>query len=72
MRLRGGHDATALLPHALDAGVAYVPGAAFATDDRSRDFARLSFATLSPDRLVLAVDRLATVVRARAPQAAVA
>lgn len=60
-----GRGTADLLPTALDHGVAFVPGAAFAVAgatpgspiDRSL---RLSFATGSPDELGEAVDRLAT------------
>ena len=58
-----GIDTSALLPAALDAGVAYVPGAAFAVNRDLHDHLRLSFATASPDELGSAVRRLATVVR---------
>ena len=45
-----GVDTAALLHDALDEGVAFVPGAAFATDDSCADRARLSFASLAPTR----------------------
>ena len=63
-------DATALLPRALDAGMAFVPGPAFAahsdaTTTRTaahRSSLRLSFATASPADLDEAARRLASVL----------
>ncbi|WP_076477443.1 aminotransferase-like domain-containing protein [Williamsia sterculiae] len=57
-----GLDTAILLDHAVRAGVAFVPGAAFAVDAGLGDRLRLSFATLSPDQLTEAVRRLATAV----------
>lgn len=58
-----GVDTGRLLARAVEAGVAFVPGAAFAaTPDaaaRLRDRVRLSFATLEPERLDEAAARLA-------------
>jgi 2-aminoadipate transaminase len=59
----GGGDAEALLRGAVDAGVAFVPGSAFAVDGRGHlDRIRLSFATLTPDDLDEAARRLAKVL----------
>lgn len=63
-RLRDGTDTAALLPAAVAAGVAFVPGTAFAVEDDHRHGLRLTFATADPETLVEAVDRLA---RALAP-----
>jgi hypothetical protein len=52
-------DADALLRVALDEGVAFVPGSAFAIDRPGRSALRLSFATASPAELEEAIDRLA-------------
>lgn len=63
-----GTNTAALLPRAIGAGVAFVPGSAFSTRDAGEDgpgdetAMRLTFATLSPDRLREAVHRLASVV----------
>jgi 2-aminoadipate transaminase len=57
-----GRDTAALLPEAVAAGVAYVPGPAFAVTERHEDRLRLSFATPSPDEIVEGVRRLATVL----------
>ncbi|WP_188830218.1 aminotransferase-like domain-containing protein [Nocardia camponoti] len=54
-----GTDTTALLPTALDAGVAYVPGAAFAVADAYRNSARMCFTTGDEATLTEAVRRLA-------------
>jgi 2-aminoadipate transaminase len=51
-------DAARLLPAALAAGVAYVPGEAFARADPPRDHLRLCFATLDDGDLRTAADRL--------------
>lgn len=57
-------DTADLLPRAVEAGVAYVPGAAFSVADPHRSSLRMSFATGRPDELVEAVDRLAGVLGA--------
>lgn len=53
-----GVDTTAALPVAVEHGVAYVPGAAFEVDVAVSDTIRLSYATLTPEELVDAADRL--------------
>jgi 2-aminoadipate transaminase len=58
-----GADTAALLPRALDHGVAFVPGAAFGVDDLHRRWMRLSYATAAPDRLDQAVERLVGAIR---------
>ncbi|MCP4084220.1 MAG: PLP-dependent aminotransferase family protein [Actinomycetia bacterium] len=55
-------DTTDLLSVALDQGVAFVPGDAFAVETPARDQIRLSFATEAPDRLIEATSRLAAAV----------
>lgn len=55
-------DTTALLPKSVEHGVAYVPGAAFADDERRAHAMRLSFATCSPVDLHTAVTRLAAAI----------
>lgn len=55
-----GVDTTALLPRAVDAGVAFVPGSAFAVEAGAHaDALRLSFATVGPAGLDEGVRRLA-------------
>lgn len=53
-----GTDTTALLPRALEEGVAYVPGNAFAVGGGYRNSMRMCFTTSAPDVLQTAVDRL--------------
>jgi len=64
VRLPAGCDAMALLPKAVEAGVAYVPGAAFYADHPDTRTLRLSFVTLSPADIADAVQRLGSVVKA--------
>jgi 2-aminoadipate transaminase len=52
-------DTQALLPRALEQGMAYVPGPAFAVDGDHRHALRLSFVTTTPDQLLEGVRRLA-------------
>lgn len=54
-----GTDTELLLPGALAAGVAYVPGSAFAVDGGYRHSMRLCFTTSDAATLTAAVDRLA-------------
>ena len=60
LRLPDGLDAMALLPRAVEAGVAYVPGAPFYAHDRDACTLRLSFVTLSADDIA---DGIATLGR---------
>ena len=55
-------DATALLPKAVDAGVAYVPGAPFFAGGGHAHTLRLSFVTVAPDRITAGVAALAGVL----------
>jgi 2-aminoadipate transaminase len=55
-------DSAALLPLAVEAGTAFVPGRAFAVDRDLTGGLRLSFATADESGLVTAVDRLAGAV----------
>ncbi|WP_278265070.1 PLP-dependent aminotransferase family protein [Nocardia sp. AG03] len=58
-----GTDTTALLPAALEAGVAYVPGAAFAVSDAYRSALRMCFTTTDEPTLTTAITRLAAAAR---------
>lgn len=51
IRLPEGLDAMALLPTAVEANIAYVPGAAFYAQNPDPRTLRLSFVTLTPDRI---------------------
>lgn len=57
-----GIDTTDLLGVALSHDVAFVPGAAFSVSSDLAEYARLSFATLSPDSLREAVHRLSAAI----------
>ena len=64
VRLPAGLDATALLPEAVHAGVAYVPGAAFFAEAPDARTLRLSFVTASVEQIDRGIAALAAVVRA--------
>ena len=55
-------DAAALLPKAVDAGVAYVPGAAFFAGDARANTLCLSFVTVAPARIEQGVTALGRVL----------
>ncbi len=57
-----GLDATAMLPRAIAALVAYVPGTGFYVDGQGRQNLRLSYCYPEPDRIREGVRRLAAVV----------
>lgn len=62
IRLPEGLDAMALLPTAVDAGIAYVPGAAFYAHQPDLRTLRLSFVTLTPERIAEGVAILGRVL----------
>ena len=64
LTLPEGLDATAMLPRAVSALVAYVPGTGFFTDGQGRRNLRLSYCSPEPDRIREGVRRLATVMEA--------
>ncbi|UCN14762.1 PLP-dependent aminotransferase family protein [Cellulomonas iranensis] len=64
VRLPEGLDAREMLPRAVTALVAYVPGTAFFFDGRGADHMRLSFCYPTPERIREGVRRLAGVVTA--------
>jgi 2-aminoadipate transaminase len=64
LRLPEGADALALLPQALAAGVAYVPGAAFYAGEPDARRVRLSFATATPEQIDAGIRLLATLLKA--------
>ena len=59
-----GLDATAMLPRAVAALVAYVPGTGFFADGQGRQALRLSYCYPEPDRIREGVRRLAGVMEA--------
>jgi 2-aminoadipate transaminase len=56
-------DATALLPRAVEAGMAYVPGAPFFADGGHANTLRLSFVTVSPAQIDAGIAALASVLK---------
>jgi 2-aminoadipate transaminase len=62
LTLPNGLDATAMLPRAIAALVAYVPGTGFYVDCQGRQNLRLSYCYPEPDRIREGVRRLAAVV----------
>ncbi len=63
LRLPTGLDATALLPQAVQAGMAYVPGEPFFAEGGHRNTLRLSFVTVPPAQIAAGVAALAGVLR---------
>ena len=63
VRLPAGLDATALLPRAVEAGVAYVPGAPFYAAEPQADTLRLSFVTVAPELIEAGMAALGAVLR---------
>ena len=59
-----GLDSMALLPRAVEAGMAYVPGAAFYAQAPRANTLRLSFVTASPAQIAQGVEMLARVLGA--------
>lgn len=66
MTLPPGLDARAMLPRAITARVAYVPGTAFYANKYGTSYLRLSYCYPTPDQLQEGVRRLAEVVTAEA------
>jgi 2-aminoadipate transaminase len=64
LELPEGMDAVALLPRAVEAGMAYVPGAAFYAAAPRANTLRLSFVTAAPAQIETAVAALARVLKA--------
>jgi 2-aminoadipate transaminase len=62
LRLPDGVDAKAMLPRAIAARVAYVPGTGFYADGSGGQYARLCYSLPGPDRIREGVRRLASVI----------
>ncbi|MEZ4771191.1 MAG: PLP-dependent aminotransferase family protein [Caldilineales bacterium] len=62
LTLAGDIDTWEMLDRAIAAGVAYVPGAAFAVDGGFRNTLRLNFSNVQPELIPVAVERLARVI----------
>lgn len=63
VELPAHQDATALLPRAVEAGMAYVPGSSFYPQGGHENTMRLSFVTVSPERIAQGVEALGRVLR---------
>ncbi|KNZ31294.1 MAG: 2-aminoadipate aminotransferase [Methylibium sp. NZG] len=61
--LPAGIDATALLPRAVELGMAYVPGAAFFAAEPQHNTLRLSFVTVAPVQIARGVELLAQALK---------
>jgi 2-aminoadipate transaminase len=66
-RLPAGVDAIALLPRAVEKGVAFVPGAAFYADAPDARTLRLSFVTASTEQIATGMAALAAAIRETQP-----
>ena len=61
--LPDGVDTYPLLQKAIDAGVVFIPGAAFTPSDEPSNKLRLAFSAVAPDAITEGVRRLAPVLR---------
>ena len=66
-RLPAGMDAIALLPKAVERGVAFVPGAPFYADTPDPSALRLSFVTATPQQIATGIADLAATIRENLP-----
>jgi len=66
LKLPEGLDAKAMLPRAISARVAYVPGTGFYADGAGREYMRLSYCYPEPSRIREGIRRLAGVIEAEA------
>jgi 2-aminoadipate transaminase len=62
LRLPDGINAKAMLPRAISARVAYVPGTGFYADGSGSQFARLCYSLPAPDRIAEGIRRLSAVI----------
>lgn len=67
LQLPPGMDAAALLPHAVQAGMAFVPGSAFFADAPQNNTMRLSFVTAERPAIDTAIRALAQTLKAHHP-----
>jgi 2-aminoadipate transaminase len=63
LELPAGVDAMALLPRAVELGVAFVPGAAFFADHPRANTLRLSFVTVAPAQIDRGIELLAQALK---------
>lgn len=66
VELPEGMDAMALLPHAVERGMAFVPGAAFYADHPRKNTLRLSFVTVPAERIEQGILALAQTLKEHA------
>jgi 2-aminoadipate transaminase len=66
VELPEGVDAMALLPHAVERGMAFVPGAAFYADHPRKNTLRLSFVTVPAERIEQGIVALAQTLKEHA------
>lgn len=64
VQLPAGLSAMALLPHAVERGVAFVPGSAFYAGEADARAVRLSFVTSTPEQIERGVAALAATIKA--------
>jgi 2-aminoadipate transaminase len=62
VELPEGCDTDVLLPKAIDAGVAFVPGSAFYAGPPRKNTIRLSFVTSTPDEIIAGVQLIAELI----------
>jgi 2-aminoadipate transaminase len=55
-------DTAQLLPAAIEAEVAFVPGAPFFANDKPNHFLRLNFSNQTPERIETGIKKLANVI----------
>jgi 2-aminoadipate transaminase len=67
-QLPAGMDAVQLLPHAVDKGVAFVPGAAFYAANPVQETLRLSFVTSTVEQIQTGMAALAQTIREHLPR----
>jgi len=65
VQLPAGLNAMELLPHAVERGVAFVPGSAFYAGEADARAVRLSFVTSTPEQIVRGVAALAATIKAQ-------
>lgn len=63
VELPEGIDAAALLPHAVERGMAFVPGAPFFAERPQANTLRLSFVTVAPEQIERGVELLAQALK---------
>jgi 2-aminoadipate transaminase len=69
MELAAGADATAMLPEAIESGVAYVPGQPFFVDGSGANTLRLAYSKESTEAIADGVERMCRVFRNASAQA---